>query len=275
MLPAMQPDRQLSLFGAGGFRPPAAADAPASSPSPPAAELDDDALIAAIPHASLGTCRTLTGEAARRRLTAAVPALAALCRRFKGFGAEKSVPEQVASLQAIAAIGGREASRTVAGLIAGDVIQGPGLAIAVEAARRLHASLPAAVGLKLLRHRDPAVRADAAFCVQITPDVVAVLLDLLDDLNAGVSRAAACALGRIGRAEARPLLTRLVAEHPSVDAIEAIVSVADDACIVLLGRIARGASDLAGTALAALEDIEDDRAVAIVSAIQRTRGDGQ
>jgi len=270
----MPPDRQLSLFGAGGFRPPAGADPPASSPSPPVAELDDHALIAAIPDASLSNCRSLTGEAVRRRLPAAVPALAALCRRFKGFGLEKSVPEQVASIQAIAAIGGREASRTVADLITGDVIQGPGLAIAVEAARRLQARLPGAVGLKLLRHPDPAVRADAARCTQSNPDVTAVLIDLLDDLNTGVARAACCALGRIGRAEARPALIRLVAEAPSAEAIEALSLVADDTAIVLLGRIARGTSEQAGTALAALEDIEDDRAAAVVSAIRRTRGHG-
>jgi hypothetical protein len=49
-------------------------------------DLDDAALIAAIPRASLGDCRALVREAGRRRLMAAIPALEALCRRFRRFG---------------------------------------------------------------------------------------------------------------------------------------------------------------------------------------------
>ena len=36
----------------------------------------------------------------RRRLTSAIPALEGLCRRFKGFGLEHAVPEQIAALNA-------------------------------------------------------------------------------------------------------------------------------------------------------------------------------
>jgi hypothetical protein len=48
------------------------------------AEIEDDALIAAIPESSLAHSCELAAEAGRRRVTAAVPALAALCRRFWG-----------------------------------------------------------------------------------------------------------------------------------------------------------------------------------------------
>ena len=52
----------------------------------------------------------LAAEAGRRRLAAAVPSLETLCRRFSGFGIDRMVPEQAAALQALAAIGGREAA---------------------------------------------------------------------------------------------------------------------------------------------------------------------
>jgi hypothetical protein len=74
-----------------------------------ARELDDDALIAAIPSVSLGDCRSLAAEAARRRLVGAIAALEALCRRFKGFGMERAIPEQMAVLEALVGIGGSEA----------------------------------------------------------------------------------------------------------------------------------------------------------------------
>jgi hypothetical protein len=42
----------------------------------------------------------LAHEAGRRKLTAAVPALEALCRRFSGFGIRRLLPEQAAALSA-------------------------------------------------------------------------------------------------------------------------------------------------------------------------------
>jgi hypothetical protein len=66
-----------------------------------------------------------------------------------------------------------------------------------------------------------------------------VMIDLLDDLNQAVARSAACALGQMGRIEARPMLATLLREEPSKVVIDAVSSVADEECIVLLGRIAR------------------------------------
>src|SRR3954469_15798033 len=78
-----------------------------------ASELDDDALIAAIPIASLADCSNLADEIARRRLRAAIPGLEALCRRFRGFGHEHAIPEQAAAFEALAAIGGHTAAHIV------------------------------------------------------------------------------------------------------------------------------------------------------------------
>src|ERR1700686_1609547 len=95
--------QQLDLFSTAGI--------PIGRPSPPsvgrssaAVDLDDQALIVAIPEANLADGTALAAEAGRRQLAAAVPALTALCRRFAGFGADRLVPEQAAALQAPAVV---------------------------------------------------------------------------------------------------------------------------------------------------------------------------
>lgn len=220
----------------------------------------------------MATFPSLAAEAGRRRLRTAVPALDRVCRRFAGFGVEQPVPEQVAALEALAAIGGREAARMVATLVAKAVVQGPTLKTAVAAAARLGSALPTATLLDLLHHPDPAVRADACRCASSSPDLVPLLIDLLDDLNAGVGIAAAFALARIGRAEARLWLLGLLRTAPSPEVIAAIVDIADEECIVLLGRIVRTMPDLAATARAALGDIDHPQAARMIVAIERQQG---
>jgi hypothetical protein len=273
-----QPDQQLDLFSAGAIstkRPGSDADL---RPRLVAEGLDDAALIAALPHANLSDCRALAAEAGRRRLTAAVPALDALCRRFKGFGLHRAVPEQVAALQGLAAIGGRTAATAVTRLVAEGIIQEPGLKDATGAAAVLGSIFPPDRAAALLRHDDPAIRADACRCAPPTPEVVALLVSLLDDLHGAVAEAAAGALGRMGRPEARATLSRLIQAKPTVEAIEAIAPIADDTSIVLLGRIARTQPGLANAVLDALNDIDTPQAAAMATSLRRdvgiTRGDG-
>ena len=264
------PEQQLNLFSASGI--------PAEQPlpqilalRPPVADLDDQALIAAIPAANLGDCTALAAEAARRRLAAAIPVLEALCRRFAGFGIDRVVPEQSAALRALAVIGSRDAAQAVSRLIVRRVVQGPALGLAVTVAAQLHASLPTDVLRSLLRHADPDIRANACHFACRRPKLIAVMIDLLDDLNHAVARSAACALGQMGRTEARPMLASLLREGPSEDVIDAVSPVADEECIVLLGRIARSKPALSDAALDALESIDHHRARAIATAI---RGQG-
>jgi hypothetical protein len=265
----MLTDRQLDLFDGGGVSPPEPSPFAGSAEPVVASELDDAALIAAIARAGLRDYRDLTDEAAKRRLADAIPALETLCRRFTGFGLTRPIPEQIAAVQAMASIGGPAAARAVAGIVADEVIRGPGFAHAVHQAARLGCRLPEAVVLDLLRHPDPELRADGAACAhRARPDIVATLVDLLGDLHQAVAQAAACALGRMGRNEARPMLLRLLAEQPSAELIQAVSGIADDACIVLLGRIARTQSGLASDALEALRDMDDNRAAAIVAGIE-------
>jgi HEAT repeats len=210
----------------------------------------------------------LAAEAGRRRLAAAAPSLETLCRRFSGFGIDRVVPEQAAALQALAAIGGREAAQAVSRLMMRAVVQGPALNVAVSTAARIGSALPTEVLRSLLRHPDPGIRASACGCARSRPELISVMIDLLDDLNHGVARSAACALGQIGRIEARPMLAKLLREDPSEKVIDAVSSVADEECIVQLGRIARTEPALSDAALKALEDIDQPCANAIAAAIR-------
>ncbi len=261
------PEQQLDLFSAAGI--------PVEQPFPlsigcstAAADLDDQALIAAIPDASLGDSTALAAEAGRRQLAAAVPALEALCRRFAGFGLARMVPEQAAALESLAMIGGRDAAQAVSKMIVRGVVQGPALNLAVSEAARLGSTLSADVLRPLLQHADPSIRANACRCACRRPELISVMIDLLDDLDQAVARSAACALGQMGRVEARPLLASLLRAEPSEEVIDAISSIADEECMVLLGRIARSAPALSAAALNALEGIDHPRASAIAGAVR-------
>ena len=134
--------RQLDLFSGRGLP---GADDLAARVEPARLvprDLDDAALVAVISEARLADCRALCEEVGQRKLTAAVPALEALCRRFKGFGLEHAVPEQVAALRGLEAITTREAGAAVSRIIADGVVQGPGLYDAVHVAATLGCRLP-------------------------------------------------------------------------------------------------------------------------------------
>jgi HEAT repeat protein len=92
------------------------------------------------------------------------------------------------------------------------------------------------------------------------------MIELLGDLNQDVARSAACALGRMGRIEARPMLVKLLRQQPSEEVIDAVSSVADEECMIQLGRIARTEPTLADAALDALGGIDDPRADEIATA---------
>jgi len=233
------------------------------SPEPPKnppiapATFDDAALIAAIPTAGLTDAPALAAEAGNRKLTSAVPALEGLCNRFTAFGADRPIPEQVAAVQALAAIGGAGAAQAVARILAHRAISGPGLNVAVAAAAKLNSTLSPAVQLALLRHDNPSIRAGACRCARATPAIVSVLVELLEDLHEPVAIAAALALGRMSRPEARPMLLRLLETAPTQEAISTAAEVPDEECIVLIGRIARTMPELAAAALDALAAIDN------------------
>jgi HEAT repeats len=264
----MSATEQFDLFSASPG--PTEAD-PRGAPIRPAvdpAAVSDDKLVAALAGAPMRDCIALAAEAGRRRLMAAIPALDALCRRFAGFGVNRVVPEQAAALDALAAIGGPGARQALARLIASSVVQGPGLRIALAAAARVNANIPAPALLRLVRNGDPQIRADACRCARSSPEAVSMLRDLLDDLDSNVRTAAACALGRMGQSEIRPLLVRFLRQEPSAEIIDAVAAVADDETIILLGRVARATPQLAVAALDALDAIDQPRAAKVAAGIR-------
>ena len=200
----LMPALQLDLFAGSGKRPDQTAAPTAGRPRRTALELEDDALIAAIPHASVVDCRSLAAEAGRRQLVGAVLALEALCRRFRGFGLEHPVPEQTAALEALAEIGGGEAAGAVRRIIVEKIVQGSGLENALRAAARLGVGLPVKVIVSLLQHEAPEIRAGGCRYAR-SPAVIPLLLELLNDPDHAGAREAACALGRMGRSDARPM----------------------------------------------------------------------
>jgi hypothetical protein len=232
--------------------------------------LDDDSLVEAIPAARLSAARELAAEAARRRLGNAVPVLEMLARRFSGFGLERIVPEQEAALHALAAIGGREAAAAVARLIGERVIQGPALRQAVNTAACLQSRLPAEIVLDLLRNDLPEIRAGACACTGTSPQASPLLIELLADHHAEVRAAAALALGRIGRPEGRAHLLLLLRREPSEEIVEAIAAVADEECVVVLGRVARAHPALRAVILDALACIAVPRAQTVAAALRKS-----
>jgi hypothetical protein len=71
----------------------------------------------------------------------------------------------------------------------------------------------------------------------------------------------------MGRSEVRPLLARYLREKPSVEVIDAMAPLADEDCVILLGRVARAAPDLSEAVLDALDAIDHPRAEKIANAI--------
>jgi hypothetical protein len=67
------PERQLDLFAATGSPPASRAEPNVGEPELVPADLDDDALIAAILAAGIGDAPDLAAEAGRRGLAAGVP----------------------------------------------------------------------------------------------------------------------------------------------------------------------------------------------------------
>jgi hypothetical protein len=259
--------QQLDLFRHASAKAELPSSGNAARPAAAPEIMENDELLAAIPDARITDSLALLAEAKRRRMAGAVPALEALCGRFTGFGADRIVPEQAAAIAALAQIAGADAARALARLIARRIVQGPCLQRAVTAAACLGAKLPPATVTELFRHDDPQIRADACRFAQPSPEMVAQLRDLLDDLQRPVRMAAACALGLMGRIEARPFLTRYLREEPSAELIDAVAAVADEECIILLGRIARTMPDLSQAALDALDSIDHPRASRIAAEI--------
>lgn len=242
--------QQLDLFTCREAAPPPSPLAFRQRPPVIPDHLTDDALLIALDTASIMDLPALAAAAGTRRLQSAIPVLAAICRRVTGLGDNRIIPEQIAALEALSEIGGKEAQCALRLLLTRQEVRGPGLATALACAARLDCHLPATVLLPLLRHDLPGVRAAACRgIVTPVPEAVPVLLELRHDVTPAVALAALCALGRSGRREALSGLRQRLTETPTAEVITAAAVIADGDIIVMLGRLARGTT--AGLATAA------------------------
>ena len=72
----------------------------------------------------------------------------------------------------------------------------------------------------------------------------------------------------MGHSEARAFLARCLRETPSAEVIDGITGIADEECIILLGRIARTVPSLTEPVLDALDAIGHPRAVKIAADVR-------
>ncbi|MTJ83192.1 MAG: hypothetical protein F8N37_19575 [Telmatospirillum sp.] len=260
--------RQLDLFHPGGKPAPAAPSPQPARPEPDVTSLADRALVGALDDAGMAAFLRLAGEAARRRLTDAIPALAARCRRHAGYGAGRIEPVQQAAVTALADIGGREAARALSALLEAGFVAGPTRLDAVTAAGRLGVILSDALLLECLKSGDHRLRAAAAVCAGRAPGAIGALESLLDDLHADVVHGAACALGRRKKEVARKTLLRLIRAAPDPDVIDALIQVADADCVAILGQTGRRYPALKDRVLEALDGSDHPVAAKVAATLR-------
>jgi len=185
-----------------------------------------------------------------------------------GYGAEEIIPEQIAAVEAIAAIGGHGAAPALAEIIDEQVIVGPGLVNALVIAARLGARLAHDVVLSLLRSDDATVRVVSCRLVRGRPEEVAQARLMLVDRSPQVQLAAACCLGSLGYEDARPALLAAVELSPTLEVIEGLAGVLDADTVVRLGRVARLAPEWREAIREVLEDCELPSAAKVAAGLR-------
>ena len=244
----------MDLFG---DRPPATPDsAPASRPVRPYTLSDDD-ILDLLPDAGMRDAVLLCGLVVERGLgDRALPALDRLWRRFRGFGRDRSQPEQEAVVETLARIGTAGAADMLGRIVTAADLPPPLLPVALRAALDAGLGLPRNFTGPLLRHADPLVRGLAARLSRFGRPDIAALEESIGDTHAPVRRAAAVALGRLGRASAKPVLLEELHRDPASEIVTALSGIPDDDIPVYLGRCAEAHPALADAVAAALEEME-------------------
>ena len=253
-------DCQPDLFderGGADIRP--SPEVPAR-PAPLAATLPDDDLIGRLLDAGPSEIDAFCGEIAARSLSAAVPSLEALWRRFHGFGIHSPLREQRAVVETLARLEGPEARAALRRIVLSPGLPEPLQPTALRAAADAWLVLPAPFVEGFLGHTDAAVRG-AAFDLAPAAKVPAQRLrDGLSDGVASIRCTTAVALACQGDASGRDVLVAALANAPSTAIVEALGAIGDDEAIVALGRCAMRHSAHAPEVIAVLRDMGNPRA---------------
>jgi len=190
----------------------------------------------------------LIAEVERRREATAAPLLVRVCRRHAGFDRWRTVPEVVAALKALTAVGAVDTAPAIMRLVE----QGALGHASVAAALRYFASVrhrPAAVLLRPhLDHDEAEVREAACALVAVigTRGNIERLLELRNDTRTEVADAALIALGNLGHRPIKEILesrlhTAAIDDIPRI--VDALDAVSDEETAVCLGRLAERVSD--------------------------------
>ena len=258
--------RQLDLFADRGLAPPE--PMPASRPRRPDS-LTDDEILDRLPDAGIIDAVVFCDLIVERGICdRALPALDRLWQRFRGFGREQPLPELEAVVNALARVGSSDARSQLARYVTETDLPPPLLPKALQAALAARLRLPREFTSSLLRHANPEIRSLAArLCRFGTPDMT-VLEDLVGDPDSRVRRAAAIALGGLGRASAKDALLGELRRNPTSEIVVALSGIADDDVAVQLGRCAEAHPALAETVATELEAMETDRSRKIARRIR-------
>lgn len=246
---------QYDLFFEDEEQRPGAASKGADPPARmAAADMTDDEICDCIGRITSGNAAEVLGEAARRRIARAVRPLGGVIRRFKGFESRRPFIEVTEALRALVEIGGEDALAVLRSSMDHGDFNRTTLGAALRAAQQLRLRLDPAVVEAALDHELAEVRLAACALVTARPSLIAALVERLKDEVEQVRTAAACALGELGRIEARPNLLDLLKTSPSEAVIQAAANVANDPIVVELGKLARHQPRFRQPVAEALED---------------------
>jgi HEAT repeat protein len=193
-------------------------------------------------------CCRVVAELARRKETQSVPLLERLCRQFAGHDKSGPTAEMLAALDGLTTIGEPSAAPAVTDLVTRETIGLASMAAGLQYLARVGHRAAAPLARRHLQNDDPAVRRAAC---ELTAALrlgseTDVLNELTSDINSGVARTAAVALGRMGYRPIKNRLEELLSEAVTVDVpvlADALIAVADDDTAVLLGRTAERADE--------------------------------
>lgn len=262
-------DRQPDLFDEGRWTnagPPPKGPVRPVSPGP--ATLDDGELIGRLAVAGPSEIERLCKEIVVRSLSAAVPALEALWRRFHGFGMHRPLREQRAVVETLARLEGPEAKAALRQTVLSPSLPIPLLPAALRAAADAGLVLSPAFVAGFLDHDNPAVRGPAFDLASAANVPAPRIRDGLSDGVASIRLAAAVALAHRGDAAGEGVLIAELANAPSIAIVEALGMIGDDEAIVALGRCAMRHAALAPDAIAVLRDLDSPRAERLVARLE-------
>ena len=227
--------------------------------------LPDSELVKRVAHANLAIVDTLADEIVARSLTAAVPALERLWRRFHGFGINLPFREQSAVLETLSRLEGPEAYSALRRIALGPGVPDSLLPAVLRAAADKRLDLPASFVEEFLVHQDSEIR-EPAFALAHAANVsVLRLREGLSDRLDSIRRDAAVALAFRGDASGRDVLITVLAHAPSVELIDALGAICDEEAIVELGRCAMRFPEFAPQVVAILRELESPKAQRLVA----------